>query len=192
MTDRGSAELSKARKKSDYLVRRAEGALLSEGVLSAEGSHLRPIEALASAEKLAAEVPLLGLAPRLSLVKEAAGGSARRDEYIERYGCAGVRLFAVEGGARIYLLPVETFPRHMNNVYLILEPGRSTLFDVGSGLGSSSSRKRTLRCFYAGRACRWRSGSGSSRSISRRATRLNRCRSIGRSGTAIASGAVTG
>jgi glyoxylase-like metal-dependent hydrolase (beta-lactamase superfamily II) len=146
MTDRGSAELSKARKKLDYLVRRAEGALLSEGVLSAEGSHLRPIEALASAEKLAAEVPLLGLEPRLSLLKEAAGGSARRGEYIERYGCAGVRLFATEGGARIYLLPVETFPRHMNNVYLILEPGRSMLFDVGSGFDSS---RRDLALAFA-------------------------------------------
>jgi len=137
MTDRGSADLSKARKKSEYLVRRAEGALLSSAVLESEGSHLRPEEALAAAEKLAAEHPALALEPRLSLLKEAAGGPLRRAEYIGRFGCAGVRLFAIEGGARIYLLPVETFPRHMNNVYLILEPGRSTLFDVGSGFASS-------------------------------------------------------
>lgn len=135
MSERGSAELSKARKKADYLVRRAEGALLSGAVLEAEGSHLLPAEALAKAEKLAAEMP--GLEARLSLLKDAAGGSLRRSEYIERYGCAGVRRFAIEGGARIYLLPVETFPRHMNNVYLIMDPGRSTLFDVGSGFDSS-------------------------------------------------------
>lgn len=137
MAERGSAELSRARKKADYLVRRAEGALLSKAVLEAEGSHLRPAEALLSAEKLAAEVPELGLSPRLSLLKDAAGGASRRGEYIERYGCAGVRLFAINGGARIYLLPAETFPRHMNNIYLILEPGGSTLFDVGSGFDSS-------------------------------------------------------
>ncbi|HZF50197.1 MAG TPA: MBL fold metallo-hydrolase [Polyangiaceae bacterium] len=137
MTERGPAELSKARKKSDYLLRRAEGALLSSSAAAAEGSHLRPEEALASADKLAAEFPSLGIAPRLSLLKEAAGGSARRGEYIERHGCAGVRRFGIAGGARIYLLPVETFPRHINNVYLILEPGRSTLFDVGSGFDSS-------------------------------------------------------
>lgn len=139
MTERGPGELSltKARKKSDYLLRRAEGALLSPAAAAAEGSHLRPEEALASADKLAAEFPSLGIAPRLALLKEAAGGSARRGEYIDRYGCAGVRRFGIAGGARIYLLQVETFPRHINNVYLILEPGRSTLFDVGSGFDSS-------------------------------------------------------
>ncbi len=33
----------------------------------------------------------------------------------------------------LYWLPVETFPRHVNNVYLLVEPGHTLLFDVGSG-----------------------------------------------------------
>ncbi|MDH3283639.1 MAG: MBL fold metallo-hydrolase [Acidobacteriota bacterium] len=35
-------------------------------------------------------------------------------------------------GTRIYLLPVETFRAHVNNVYLIDHPDHPTLFDVGT------------------------------------------------------------
>lgn len=45
--------------------------------------------------------------------------------------------FETAGGARIYRIPVETFPGHINNVYLILDRGTSTLVDVGSGLPQS-------------------------------------------------------
>lgn len=48
-----------------------------------------------------------------------------------------VRQYQSRSGIRIYLLPVETFPQHINNVYLILDGGRSTLFDVGSGTPQS-------------------------------------------------------
>ena len=45
--------------------------------------------------------------------------------------------FETASGARIYRIPVETFPGHINNVYLILDRGVSTLVDVGSGLPQS-------------------------------------------------------
>lgn len=45
--------------------------------------------------------------------------------------------FVSASGARVYRLPVETFPAHVNNVYLILDDGQSTLVDVGSGLPQS-------------------------------------------------------
>jgi glyoxylase-like metal-dependent hydrolase (beta-lactamase superfamily II) len=40
-------------------------------------------------------------------------------------------------GTRIYLLPVETFPGHKNNIYLILRGQYRFLFDTGSGLKKS-------------------------------------------------------
>jgi glyoxylase-like metal-dependent hydrolase (beta-lactamase superfamily II) len=48
-----------------------------------------------------------------------------------------VRHFVTSGGAHIYLMQVETFPDHVNNVYLIREGGRSTLYDCGSQTAST-------------------------------------------------------
>jgi glyoxylase-like metal-dependent hydrolase (beta-lactamase superfamily II) len=48
-----------------------------------------------------------------------------------------VRRFLTRSGIRVYQLPVETFPQHVNNIYLILDGDRSTLFDVGSGTAES-------------------------------------------------------
>jgi glyoxylase-like metal-dependent hydrolase (beta-lactamase superfamily II) len=48
--------------------------------------------------------------------------------------------FESASGASIYRIPVETFPSHINNVYVVLDPrqgGVSTLVDVGSGLPQS-------------------------------------------------------
>ncbi len=48
--------------------------------------------------------------------------------------------FETASAAWIYRIPVETFPNHINNVYLIVDPrqgGTSTLVDVGSGLPQS-------------------------------------------------------
>lgn len=129
---------TKVRKKAEHLLRRAEGALLSDAALAEAGGHLAPGEALTKLAALAAERPELGLEHRMARLAEAkGGGEAARREYIERFGCAGVRRFAAPRDVRIYLLSVETFPHHINNVYLILEPGHAMLFDVGSGFESS-------------------------------------------------------
>jgi glyoxylase-like metal-dependent hydrolase (beta-lactamase superfamily II) len=50
----------------------------------------------------------------------------------------GVARFLSRSGIRAYQLPVETFPDHVNNVYLILDGDRVTLLDVGSGLPQSN------------------------------------------------------
>ncbi len=44
-----------------------------------------------------------------------------------------VERFVSASGIRAYRLPVETFPGHVNNIYLILDGTFVTLFDVGSG-----------------------------------------------------------
>ncbi len=44
----------------------------------------------------------------------------------------GVAEIVTGGGTKIYLLPVETFDGHVNNVYLIDDPDHPTLFDVGT------------------------------------------------------------
>jgi glyoxylase-like metal-dependent hydrolase (beta-lactamase superfamily II) len=44
----------------------------------------------------------------------------------------GVRRFSTAGGATVYLMQVETFPDHVNNVYLIRDGARGTLYDCGS------------------------------------------------------------
>ncbi|MBI2524738.1 MAG: MBL fold metallo-hydrolase [Candidatus Rokubacteria bacterium] len=49
-----------------------------------------------------------------------------------------VTRFVSASGIRAYLLPVETFPGHVNNIYLILDGGQVTLLDVGSGLEMSN------------------------------------------------------
>jgi len=48
--------------------------------------------------------------------------------------------FQTSQGIRIFLLPIETFAGHVNNLYLILADGAETLFDVGSGLPDSVAR----------------------------------------------------
>ena len=44
-----------------------------------------------------------------------------------------VTRFLSASGIRVYMMPVETFPGHINNIYLILDGDLITLFDVGSG-----------------------------------------------------------
>lgn len=50
-----------------------------------------------------------------------------------------VSRFVSRSGARVYQMPVETFPGHVNNIYLILDGDIVTLFDVGSGTADSTS-----------------------------------------------------
>ena len=48
-----------------------------------------------------------------------------------------VTRFLSRSGIRVYQMPVETFPGHVNNIYLILDGDLVTLFDVGSGTPDS-------------------------------------------------------
>lgn len=48
-----------------------------------------------------------------------------------------VSRFVSRSGIRAYLMPVETFPGHVNNIYLILDGETVTLLDVGSGTEES-------------------------------------------------------
>src|SRR5690606_8318541 len=58
----------------------------------------------------------------------------------------GTRRFRAGRETRIYQIGVETFPRHVNNVYLVVEEGHTLLFDAGSGMPSS---KRDLALGFA-------------------------------------------
>jgi glyoxylase-like metal-dependent hydrolase (beta-lactamase superfamily II) len=137
---------SKLRKKIDWLRRRAEGVLLPPELLLREGKHLDPADARCRLGEIAAERPELDLAPRLERLDEATASTDRRRDYLERHGCAGVRRFRASGDAVIYLLSVETFPHHINNVYVVVEPGHTLLFDVGSG---SETSRRDLALGFA-------------------------------------------
>ena len=69
---------------------------------------------------------------RVDELAQVAEGKLARADYRDRAGVAGVRRFTTAGGATIYLMAVETFPDHVNNVYLVREGGRATLYDCGS------------------------------------------------------------
>jgi glyoxylase-like metal-dependent hydrolase (beta-lactamase superfamily II) len=130
----------KTRKKLDWLLRRTEGALLPEAVLGAEGAHLSPREARAKLAGLGDELTRAGYAARVDQLFHAIDGGdpGARRAYVDQHGVAGVRRFHAGQKTRIYCLEVETLPHHVNNVYLLLEPGSSVLLDCGSGFDSSA------------------------------------------------------
>jgi glyoxylase-like metal-dependent hydrolase (beta-lactamase superfamily II) len=71
-------------------------------------------------------------ARRVDELATLADGRGDRAAYRERHGVAGVRRFVTAGGATIYMIAVETFPDHVNNIYLVREQRRVTLYDCGS------------------------------------------------------------
>jgi glyoxylase-like metal-dependent hydrolase (beta-lactamase superfamily II) len=131
---------SRTRKKVEWFLRRAEGALLPDPVAGVEGAHLATAEAVTALDEHRDDVDALGLTARAAELRTAmaapAGGDAR-SRYVERHGAAGVQRFRSGGGARIYCMSVETFPKHINNVYVVLEDGASLLLDCGSGMATS-------------------------------------------------------
>jgi glyoxylase-like metal-dependent hydrolase (beta-lactamase superfamily II) len=139
---------SRLRKRVESLLRRAEGALLPDAVLAEEGAHLDPADARARLAESAGDVALAGEEARAaSLSRALEGGTADdRRAYVDQHGIAGVRRFRAGSGARIYALEVETFPNHVNNVYLLMEDGHSLLFDCGSG---SATSQRDLALGFA-------------------------------------------
>jgi glyoxylase-like metal-dependent hydrolase (beta-lactamase superfamily II) len=90
---------------------------------------------------LAAEVGS-GEPERVDELARVAEGRGDRAAYRDRHGVAGVQRFETAGGATIYLLAVETFPDHVNNIYLIRDRGRVTLYDCGSQMPSTKEELR--------------------------------------------------
>ncbi|WP_394838181.1 MBL fold metallo-hydrolase [Pendulispora rubella] len=129
---------SKIRKKIEWLFHRAEGAFLSDAVLAAEGVHLEAKEARARLADSGEPLQAMDLVGRFEQLERALDGDAeKRRAYIDQYGAAGVQRFRAGTETRIYCLSVETFPRHVNNVYVVLEPGSTLMLDCGSNLPSS-------------------------------------------------------
>lgn len=137
---------SKLRKKIEWLFRRAEGALLPDAVRAAEGAHLDPDGARLALRVAVDEVAIADATARLDHLLRAESDAAARDTYLAEYGVAGTRRFRAGKDARIYQVSVETFPRHVNNVYVVIESGHALLFDAGSGMPSS---KRDLALGFA-------------------------------------------
>jgi len=48
--------------------------------------------------------------------------------------------YATSGGVKIYCIPIESFPSHYTNVYLVLTGSLVVLIDLGSGWGDSNAR----------------------------------------------------
>lgn len=62
------------------------------------------------------------------------GGEAL-GSYAREHGLGGARCHRTSGGARILRLVTESFPRHLNYVYLVELDDQLVLWDCGSGLG---------------------------------------------------------
>jgi glyoxylase-like metal-dependent hydrolase (beta-lactamase superfamily II) len=82
------------------------------------------------------DVDVVGVSDRVALLLRAETDAGAREKYIAEYGVCGTRRFDARS-ASIYQLSVETFERHINNVYVVVENGSSLLFDCGSGVPSS-------------------------------------------------------
>jgi hypothetical protein len=136
---------SRIRKKVEWLMRRAEGALLPDRVLGEEGRHLDPRSALFKLAEPKDDVAELGVGPRVRQLNELAvrgtERAAARRVYVEQHGIAGVQRFHSQRGTRTDSMSVETFPRHINNVYLLIDAGSVILFDCGCGSGLDSPRR---------------------------------------------------
>ena len=147
---------SKLRKKIAWLFRRAEGALLPDRVLATEGAHLDPDGARLALRAMLDDLRAVGGEARLVDLDRALDHPEARATYADQYGLAGVTTF-VTAKSRIHRIEVETFPRHVNNVYVVERAEGTILVDAGSGLPSS---RRDLALGFAvlaarGERARW-------------------------------------
>ena len=71
-------------------------------------------------------------AARVEALAQVAAGRRARSAYVEAHDACGVKRYQTAGGRVIYLLPVETFPDHVNNVYLVRDREHRFLFDAGT------------------------------------------------------------
>lgn len=56
-----------------------------------------------------------------------------KGQYIEEFGLKGVYQLGTSKGKKIFQIPVESFPTHITNCYVIVDNSISTLIDPGSG-----------------------------------------------------------
>ena len=130
------------RRKRDEL----ELALFSGGAAKPTGEDVRR-----ALEVLAVEVGDQA-AHRVDELALLAEGQGDRAAYRETFGVAGVRRFASASGVVLYQLAVETFPDHVNNVYLVRDGRFRTLYDCGSQTASSRAdfvrAQQVLRSVY--------------------------------------------
>jgi glyoxylase-like metal-dependent hydrolase (beta-lactamase superfamily II) len=139
---------SKTRRKIEWLLRRAEGGLLPQAILDLEGLHLDWPDAMRGLADARDELGQMGLESRLDALGRAieSGRPGDRSSYADQFGIAGVRRFHTSKGATLFCLSVETFPHHINNVYLVLEDDSRLMFDCGSG---SPTSRRDLALGFA-------------------------------------------
>jgi glyoxylase-like metal-dependent hydrolase (beta-lactamase superfamily II) len=87
-----------------------------------------------------------GAEERLALLADVAAGRKPRRAYLDAHGACGVLPFTTSSGRRVFLLPVETFPDHVNNVYLVVDHGRKVLVDAGTPIATAQDDfKRAAR-----------------------------------------------
>ncbi len=114
-----------------------------------------PLATLDQAVALLEEPVPRALASRIAalrgLIKGSGEGAALR-AYAAGHGFLGVRRFDTEKSRRLYRLQVETLPRHVNNLHLILGGSSTILHDAGSFLDSTV---RDLRLGFAAVRAGW-------------------------------------
>jgi glyoxylase-like metal-dependent hydrolase (beta-lactamase superfamily II) len=115
-------------------------------------------EVLAALTPLATPLGPARLDQVAALSRLAAGGrdGGDRHAYVEQFGCAGVQSFRSRAGAVIYSLQAETFPNHINNLYLIDgaasgsgSPEDLVLLDAGSQMEQSVHDLQRARAVLA-------------------------------------------
>src|SRR5579872_5586896 len=94
---------SKTRRKIEWLVRRAEGALLPQSILDLEGLHLDWPDAMRRLADAKDELVQMGLEARFDSLGRAVESALpmERSSYAEQFGVGGVRRFHTSSGARI-------------------------------------------------------------------------------------------
>ncbi len=136
----------RARRRIQRAFEALEAAWLSDATRGALASHLDERSARRELVDLGAEHPDADVSTRLAELDASLTGEAARARYVERHGALGVQRFEAAGGAVILLLPVETFPDHVNNIYWVRSASGTLLFDVGSG---SPTARRDLALRFA-------------------------------------------
>ena len=130
---------NRPRSNSD-LLRSAEWLLAPEAERPADADAGAALAQLKAARDGATAVRLANLERASS-----SGGEAAAN-YVSRYGLAGVYKHVTSGGTALWQMRVETYPGHVNNLYLIAGPSGHLLWDAGSNQPSSL---RDLRAGFA-------------------------------------------